>query len=59
MAKSKIIVSPSILFGKPTVAGSRIAVEQVLALLSEGWSHAKIKKEFDLTEDDIRACKAR
>jgi uncharacterized protein (DUF433 family) len=56
MAKSKIIVSPAILFGKPTIAGTRIAVEQILASLSEGWTHAKIKKEFDISDADIKAC---
>ena len=56
MAKSKIIASPAILFGKPTIAGTRIAVEQILASLCQDWTHAKIKKEFDISDADIRAC---
>ena len=58
MAKSKIkiIVSSTILFGKPTIAGTRIAVEQILACLSEGWTNAKIKKEFGVSDSDIKAC---
>ena len=56
MIKSKIIVAPTILFGKPTLAGTRIPVEQILACLSEGWTHTKIKKEFDISDEDIKAC---
>lgn len=56
MAKSKISVSAAVLFGKPYIVGTRIAVEQILACLSEGWTHAKIKKEFDVSEEDIKAC---
>ena len=56
MNKSKISVSANVLFGKPRIKGTRVAVEQILACLSEGWTHAKIKKEFDLSDDDIKAC---
>lgn len=56
MAKSKITITSTVLFGEPTIAGTRIAVEQILACLSEGWTHAKIKKEFGISDDDIKAC---
>lgn len=56
MNKSKISVSANVLFGKPRIQGTRVSVEQVLACLSEGWTHAKIKKEFDVSDDDIKAC---
>lgn len=52
----KIIISPNVLFGKPHIKGTRIPVEQVLACLAEGWTHKKIIKEFDLTEENIKAC---
>lgn len=56
MVESKITITSTVLFGKPTIAGTRIAVEQILACLSEGWTHAKIKKEFSISDNDIRAC---
>lgn len=56
MAKDKITITSKVLFGKPTIAGTRISVEQVLACLSEGWTNAKIKKEFGISNDDIKAC---
>ncbi|MFA4891487.1 MAG: DUF433 domain-containing protein [Candidatus Gracilibacteria bacterium] len=56
MATSKISVSSTVLFGKPCITGTRVAVEQILACLSEGWTHSKIKKEFGISEEDIKAC---
>lgn len=56
MAGSKIIITSTVLFGKPTIAGTRIAVEQILACLSEGWTHAEIRKEFGISNEDIKAC---
>lgn len=54
--KVKIISTSSILFGKPRIKGTRIGVEQVLACLAEGWTHKEIIKEFDIAENDIKAC---
>jgi len=56
MAKSKIKIMSTVLFGKPTISGTRISVEQILACLSEGWTNAKIMKEFSVSDDDIKAC---
>lgn len=56
MSKIKISVSADVLFGKPHIKGTRVSVEQILGCLSEGWSSAKIKKEFDVSGDDIKAC---
>jgi uncharacterized protein (DUF433 family) len=54
--KSKIISTNTILFGKPRIRGTRIGVEQVLGCLAEGWTHKEIMKEFDITDQDIKAC---
>lgn len=56
MSNKKISVSANVLFGKPRIKGTRISVEQVLACLSEGWTHKKIMSEFDITDEDIKAC---
>lgn len=56
MPSSTISVSSNILFGKPYIKGTRISVEQILACLSEGLTHLKIKKEFGISEKDIKAC---
>ncbi len=53
-----IAVNPNIHFGKPCVAGTRIPVQSILELVSEGLSFAEIIQDYypDLTAEDIRAC---
>ncbi len=54
----RITVEPTIHFGKPCVAGTRITVQNVLELLEEGLSFEAIRKSYysELTDADIRAC---
>jgi uncharacterized protein (DUF433 family) len=57
--QERIVLDPAILAGKPTVKGTRIAVEFVVDLLARGWSTEDILREYDhLTTDDIQACLA-
>ena len=54
---NRIIIDPKILVGKPIIRGTRIAVEFVIDLLAEGWSHEQILANYPhLTEPDIAAC---
>jgi uncharacterized protein (DUF433 family) len=54
----RISVTPTIRFGKPCVAGTRITVQEVLELLDADISFTKIMKDYypELTRDDIHAC---
>ena len=56
--QERIAVSPNIHFGKPCVAGTRIPVQSVLELVSEGLSFEEITQDYypDLEIEDIRAC---
>lgn len=56
--QKRITVNPNIHFGKPCVAGTRIPVQSVLELLSEGLSFSEITNDYypDLEIDDVRAC---
>ncbi len=56
--KERIEVNPNIHFGKPCVAGTRITVQSVLELVSEGLSFDNIIKNYhpELTTEDIKAC---
>lgn len=57
--KERIVVDPAVLTGKPVVRGTRLAVEFILGLLAEGWTHAAVFKSYPgLTEADILACLA-
>ena len=54
----RITVNPTIHFGKPCVAGTRIPVQSVLELLNEDLSFTEIIQNYypDLQIEDIRAC---
>jgi len=57
--QNRIVLNPDILVGKPTIKGTRIAVEFVIDLLGRGWTTDQVLREYDhLTADDIRACLA-
>ncbi len=52
----KIVSDPKIMLGKPTVAGTRITVEQILTLLAQKLTISEILKDFpQLEEEDIKA----
>ncbi len=46
MIKAKIISDPTILNGKPIIAGTRISVELIMNFLSSGMSVDDIKTEY-------------
>lgn len=56
--RERIATNPNIHFGKPCVAGTRIPVQSVLELVSEGLPFAEIIRDYypDLQVEDIRAC---
>ena len=57
--RQRIVLDPAIRFGKPTVRGSRLAVEDILSYLAGGMSEDAILADFpQLVRDDIRACLA-
>jgi uncharacterized protein (DUF433 family) len=58
MMRGRITVNPTIHFGKPCVAGTRIPVQEVLELVREGLSFPEIIQDYypDLQMEDIHAC---
>jgi uncharacterized protein (DUF433 family) len=57
--EERIHVDPSILVGKPVIKGTRLAVEFVIDLLSQGWTEAQILESYPgITQADIQACLA-
>jgi uncharacterized protein (DUF433 family) len=57
--QDRIVLDPAILTGKPTIKGTRIAVEFVVDLLARGWTAEEILSEYDhLAAEDIQACLA-
>ncbi|HEX8667927.1 MAG TPA: DUF433 domain-containing protein [Allosphingosinicella sp.] len=55
----RIAVDPAICGGRPTVAGTRVRVSDVLEMLAGGATEAEIVADFPyLTAEDVRACLA-
>ena len=56
--RERIAVNPNIHFGKPCVFGTRIPVQSILELVSEGLSFQEIIQDYypDLQLENIRAC---
>lgn len=54
--KDRIIIDKNILAGKPIIKGTRISVEFILELLSNGWTIETILENFpQLKREDILA----
>ncbi|MGI9105737.1 MAG: DUF433 domain-containing protein [Pyrinomonadaceae bacterium] len=57
--QERIVLEPEILTGKPTVKGTRLAVEFIIELLAQGWTEPDILRNYPgLTREDIQACLA-
>ncbi len=57
--QERIEANPDVLTGKPVIRGTRIAVEQVVDLLAQGWTHAEIVENYPgIAAEDIAACLA-
>ena len=55
----RIVIDPQVCGGRPVVAGTRMRVADVLAMLADGVSEAEILADFPyLSAPDIRACLA-
>jgi uncharacterized protein (DUF433 family) len=54
--QDRIVVDPTTLTGKPIIRGTRIAVEFIVELLAEGWTHEEIIRNYpSLIEEDLQA----
>jgi uncharacterized protein (DUF433 family) len=50
-----IAVDPSVRFGKPVIAGTRVPVELVVAKLAGGMTSEEVAQEYEITLQDVRA----
>jgi uncharacterized protein (DUF433 family) len=54
--QDRITFDPQVLVGKPTIKGTRIAVEFLVELVAEGWTTQQITANYpQLTADDVSA----
>jgi uncharacterized protein (DUF433 family) len=55
----RVVVDPRVMVGKPVIRGTRIPVELIVRMLSQGVTESEILAEYPrLQPDDIRACLA-
>jgi uncharacterized protein (DUF433 family) len=55
--QSRIMIDPNVLVGKPTIKGTRLAVELIIDLLAQGWSSDEILRNYPgISIEDIQAC---
>ena len=51
-----ITSNPDILLGKPTIKGTRISVELIIELFSNGWTESQILESYpNIASQSIRA----
>ncbi len=54
--KNYIITDPKVLVGKPVIKGTRISVEYLLGLFSQGWTEKQILEEYpSITKASLQA----
>ena len=59
MIHERIVINPTIMFGKPVIKGTRITVEHILRKLAGGMSVQEILEDHPhLTPDDVYAAAA-
>jgi uncharacterized protein (DUF433 family) len=55
--QDRIVIDPKILTGKPTIKGTRLAVEFIVDLLAQGWKEEEVMENYPgLNHEDILAC---
>jgi len=51
----RVIIDKKIMHGEPVIEGTRMPVSVVLGSLADGMTVEEVMKEYDLSEEDIRA----
>jgi len=53
--EDRIVIDPEIQHGKPVIKGTRVPVARIIDGLAGGMTNADIAREYEVTEEDIRA----
>lgn len=54
----RIVIDPAICHGKPVIRGTRLTVSIVVGSLAGGMSMDDVAREYEITQEDIRAALA-
>jgi uncharacterized protein (DUF433 family) len=55
VAMAEIVINRKIRFGKPTIKGTRITVDEVLGAMAGGMDFDEVEKEYKIKKVDILA----
>ncbi len=51
-----IVANNDVLLGKPTIKGTRLAVDHIISLFSQGWNEQQVLDNYPrLTPEDLKA----
>lgn len=54
---ARVTLDPAVLAGKPVIRGTRLSVDFVIGLMTDGWTEAEILLNYPaLVRGDIAAC---
>ena len=56
--RSRVVTDPEIQHGKPIIRGTRVPVARIIGGLAGGMSIEEVRREYQVTEADIRAALA-
>ena len=56
--EDRIAIDPAVMHGKPVIRGTRVTVARLVGALAGGQSHDDVKRDFGVTEEDLRAALA-
>ena len=51
----RIVIDAEIQHGKPVIHGTRVPVTRIVGGLAGGMTEQEIKREYEVTQEDIRA----
>ena len=55
MLNERVVIDPAVRHGKPVIRGTRVPVHRIIGSLAAGSSAEEICKEYDITDEDLRA----
>ena len=53
--QERITIDPAVHHGKPVITGTRVPVARIVGGLAGGMSAEAICREYEVTDDDVRA----
>lgn len=54
----RIVIDPEVQHGKPVIRGTRVPIARIVGGLAGGMTTEEIMREYEITEEDIRAALA-